>query len=481
MNDQEFPWERDLLSLIYQPTSAEVAATRAPVPFIWEGRIPAGRVSIFSGAGGSGKSSLLVGLVLARACGARFLGKATRGGTTLVISAEDTVIDYMRKIDAWREVYRKIDPVAVARHLKILPLVGEDYRLVSGRYGGTRVEIERVDRLAVAARSLAPRPDLIIVETASRFGAGDENSNESAACLIAACERLASIAEAAVLIVAHVGKTAAREQIVDAYSSRGASAFTDNARSALVLGTISPDRAKRLALTPEEARDLLVLACPKANLAGRSGDIVLERVETAHGLVLRAIDSGGMSDVDAATASAQAARQRRDESGRRLRAVVETLTAAGAAVTTNLLREEHRAATKWIPIRDYQAVIDDAVTDGWLGTVDGPKRGKAIIPGIRTAGSPISPISPIKSDHGLLTSDAQVRSVRSLLEGSDSNDRTRNNTKGLFSPGESDHADQTPDRTPASVNNSPNILAGNSPNIPLAEDAPRGSPDLPWA
>jgi hypothetical protein len=302
-----------------------------------------------------------------------------------VVSAEDTVIDYMRKVDAWRETYPDLDPIAIARNLKILPLVGWDYRLVGGRYGGVRVEIERVDRLAVAVRSLDPRPDLIILETASRFGAGDENSNEAAAALIAACERLADIAQAAVLLVSHVGKSAAKEQYLDAYAARGASAFTDNARSALVLGTLAPDRVKRLALTPDEARNLLLLTCPKANLAGRTADIVLERVETIHGLVLRSFDTGSMSDAEAVTASIVVAKVKHAENGRRLREVIVQLTREGTAVTSNLLRDEHRAATRWIPIRDYSELIEQAVEDGWLEYSVGPKRGRVILPGARTS------------------------------------------------------------------------------------------------
>jgi len=383
----DLPWEQDqeITSFIHQPTVAEVVATRDPVPFIWEARIPAGKVSIFSGAGGSGKSSLLVGFALARACGKRFLGRLTRPGATLVVSAEDTVIDYMRKVDAWRETYPDLDPTAIARNLKILPLVGWDYRLVGGRYGGVRVEIERVDRLAVAVRSLDPRPDLIILETASRFGAGDENSNEAAAALIAACERLADIAQAAVLLVSHVGKSAAKEQYLDAYAARGASAFTDNARSALVLGTLAPDRVKRLALTPDEARNLLLLTCPKPNLAARTADIVLERVETIHGLVLRPFDSGGMSDAEAVTASIAVAKIKHAENGRRLREVIVKLTQEGTVVTASLLRDAHRAATRWIPIRDYSELIEQAVEDKWLEYSIGPKRGRVIIPGPKTA------------------------------------------------------------------------------------------------
>lgn len=383
----DLPWEQEqeIASFIYQPTPAEVVATRDPVEFLWEQRIPAGKVSIFSGAGGSGKSSLLTGFAVARACGKRFLGKLTPQGATLVVSAEDTVIDYMRKVDAWRETYPDLDPVAIARNLKILPLVGWDYRLVGGRYNSVRVEIERVDRLAVACRGLTPRPDLIILETASRFGAGDENSNEAAAALIAACERLADIAQAAVLLVSHTGKGAAREQIIDAYSARGASAFVDNARSALVLGTIAPDRAKRLALTVEEARELLVLACPKANLAGRTNDIVLERVETVHGLVLRPFDGGGMSDSEAVAVGIAAAAAKHVENGRRLREVIAKLTQEGTAVTARLLREEQRAAIRWITYRDIPEIIEQAISDGWLVAAEGSKRGgKVLLPGPRT-------------------------------------------------------------------------------------------------
>jgi hypothetical protein len=461
----DLPFIRDFVSLIHQPSPEEILATREPIPFILDRRIPCGKVAIFAGAGGGGKSSILVGLALARATGRKFLGLDTRPGATLVLSAEDNVTDYLRKVDAWREVYPALSPQDIARNLQILPLVGEDFRFVSGRFGNVRVEIERVDQIAIAARAMVPQPDLIIVETASRFGAGDENSNESAAALIAACERLASHTGAAVLIVAHVGKTAARESTIDAYSARGASAFVDNARAALVLGTISQDRAKRLGLTAEEAENLLVLATPKSNFAPRAGDLVLERIETPHGLVLRPYEGGGMSLEEATRASIRQSQERRASNGQRLRTVVENLTASGVMVSFAKLRDDHRAAVAFISIRDLKETIEHAISDGYLTAAQGPKRGQILLPGsMREVGSVGSSRIVVGSDPSVTDDSSRITDV--LSTGSARFDPTRNDPNGGPNRIKSDHG----------VPNG----AGNSPNIPPAEIPPNISESPPW-
>lgn len=394
MADDGIPFRQPLADRLHRPTAEEIQHTRAPIAFLWDRRIPAGKVTILAGAGGTGKSSFLVGLALARATGHPFLGVPTIPGATLFLSAEDSMTDYLRKVDAWRSLYPTLDAEKISRNVSIWEFIGEDFRIVSSRFGEVTANAARVDEIVVGVLSLDPRPDLIVIETASRFGAGDENANGAAAALIAACERLSEMTSAAILLMTHVGKAAARTATVDAYAPRGASALTDNARSVLVLSDIprGTDSAARAAqerilgrhLDPGE--DLLVLAAGKSNFAPRAGHVIVERIATPYGLTMKSIGgSRGASSQSAeefkATISRVAAdaRTARQLQGERLRAIVVELSAAGEVVTARRLREVW-ADKVGIPVKRILEAADDAVRDGFLLETVGARGMKILTP-----------------------------------------------------------------------------------------------------
>src|SRR5258707_11198709 len=84
--------------------------------------------------------------------------------------------------------------------------------------------------------------DIVAMDTLSRFSGASENDNVAGAVFISACEAIAKRTGAAVVVLAHTGKQVAREGIVDQYVSRGASSFSDNARSVMVLA--APSKAQ---------------------------------------------------------------------------------------------------------------------------------------------------------------------------------------------------------------------------------------------
>lgn len=400
----EIPFRPDLSSRLTRPTADALTHPRAPIGFLWDRRIPEGKVTVLAGAGGTGKSSFLVGLAVARACGHQFLGVPTKPGATCFLSAEDNLTDYLRKWDAWKSVYPNLDANKVAENLSIWEFVGEDFRLVATRYGEVTADVGRIDDVAQGINSLNPRPDLIVIETASRFGAGDENANGAAAALVSACERLAAVTNAAILLMTHVGKTAARSATVDAYAPRGASALTDNARSVLVLSDIPKetdgDGAKKaqmrlLGRPLEPGEDFLVLAAGKSNFARRAAHIIVERVETPHGLVLRGIAGGNMAHrseedvVQAAKKAAGEVKAQRKATGLRLRTVIATLTHDGAKVTLTALKEKHRALLG-LPIREIPTAVEEAITDGYLRMEDSLTKGggKIIFPNFTNGANP---------------------------------------------------------------------------------------------
>jgi len=386
----------------------------------------------------------VVGLALARATGHPFLGVPTKPGATLVLSAEDSMTDYLRKVDAWRTLYPNLDADAVARNVSIWEFVGEDFRIVGNRFGEVTANASRVDEIVMGVLSLDPRPDLIVIETASRFGAGDENANGAAAALVAACERLAEMTGAAILLLTHVGKAAARSATVDAYAPRGASALTDNARSVLILSDIpkGKDAASRqsqeriLGRPLDDGEDLLVLAAGKSNFAPRAGHVVMERIATPFGLCMKSIGgSRGPSAQSEAEFKATVARvaveakSTRLTTGAHLREVVAALATEGHTVTAKKLKDQWATQTG-LPARQIGEAVEDAITDGFLEETKSG-RGKACLSAKFDNSTPETPSHPGQS--------GTIRDSTPPMPGPSSG------TEGSYVYGE---AKVVPDRTP---------------------------------
>lgn len=379
-------------------TVEELAAGFPPVHFVWSRRIPLGKVTVFAGAGAAGKSSILTGLAIARGYGAAtFLGHPIMPGSTLFVSGEDVETDYWRRSTAWLsqvpEQHRDRVRQAVARNMKVMNLVGRDYKLVQGHYEYV-VNEAAANGIALAAKSLNPVPSLIVVETVSRFGGDESNSAHSA--LVMACEGIAERTGAAVVLVSHRGKANVREQIDDAYSARGGSALIDNARSAIVLGHMPRDVKRQIELIGRpaagEEKDLLILTAPKVNFCAMPGPIFLRRVSTPDGMVLKPYEPPAHVPEDTG----------RKLQGAQLRAAIVAIP--GCKATARQIRNIIRTAPGVMPAvteRGLQAALSAAVADGYLGLSTQNQRGAAAyVPGpLGAAGVDVfRDTPPVKAD-----------------------------------------------------------------------------------
>ena len=361
----------ELPGQIYFPSVEELAEPRKPITWVWANRIPLKKVTVLAGAGGTGKSTLLVGLMVARATRRSFLGVATLPGMSAFVSAEDEVPDYLRRFDAWRSVTPTLDLDAVSKSFGILPLLGTDTRIVRAKFGTYEVAYEVVDDLI--AKATVKGVTMIVLETASRFGAGE--SNEASAALVSACERLAKGTGAAVVIVTHSGKDAARNRRQDQYAARGGSALVDNARSALVLTSPFEKKEKKKYPTDveeeedEEKEDdnRLILTARKVNDSAPVPDIMIEKVSTPYGLTLRAFSNVRQSPAELemiAKATAEAERKRNDRWIAIVKQSITNLTKQGIEITQRMLREEYHGTIAEIPRTRVYSVVEMAIAAG---------------------------------------------------------------------------------------------------------------------
>jgi len=251
------------------------------------GLLPAGRVAILTGAGGTGKSHLSLLLAIAVATGEEvgtFRPYAMAGARALVFCGEEDADEMIARLDAacravsWANSWTDDKGNATTsgavhiqrlrercrQNLLLVAGSGTDLRLtVADSSLGYGKDIPPADtqtarhlRTFLRSERAAGRPvSLLVLDTVSRFNGGQENDNGASALFMTTVESFCGKAgdkptdATTVLLVHHSGKN-------EATNSRGASAFTDNSRAhfALVSGDYSdPLQAGLVFLTLEKA------------------------------------------------------------------------------------------------------------------------------------------------------------------------------------------------------------------------------------
>ena len=397
-----------LASRLVSLSPEEVMADPEPKRFIWEHRIPEGDAGVLAGAGAGGKTSLLVGLAVHRAIGMPFLGKPVKQGTTLILSTEDGIQDYRRKLAAWRgHLSFNFNAAAVSRHIRFIDLAGVPFKMIEGRFGEYSPS-GQVAALAQVLRSRVPEADLIVLETVSRLG-GDE-SNPAMSAMVVAAEQLAKATGAAVVLVTHVAKAAARGGVGDAYAPRGGGAITDNGRFTLTLAGLGgvPEKQAEAILgfkpTADELKTLLLLAVPKINSAPSQDPVKLERLAAPPwGITLRLFDEGVRTGEQKEAARAA----ERSDMARRLGELVAHLTSQGFQVTLTSLKDSHRTVLG-LSQRGVEPAVALAIQEGFVAWGDSRKGGRTLVAGPRL---PAPPSSPDPLDHGGTAGGAMDKDV----------------------------------------------------------------------
>jgi RecA-family ATPase len=312
-------------------TTEELLKDPPPQEFIWKPRIPSGQVSILSGPGGSNKTTLITAVAVCRALGLTFLdGTVPKEGVTVILSTEDRLEDYRRKLASLRlEMGSNFKADLVAKRVHLVDLAGESIRMVKSEFGQYHPTV-LPDALADVVHEKATRADLIVLETVSRLAGGAE-TNESLSILVESAQRLCKLTGAAVVLVHHVSQDAGRRGVAGQYVARGGSALGDNARSSMVLTRLTEENAKQYApgsdLSDSGMERLLVFSHPKCNGAKAATALLLERWDNEHGPVLR------LADLSTRRAESDA------EKIENLRELADRLTAQGVIVTARILRD----------------------------------------------------------------------------------------------------------------------------------------------
>lgn len=255
-----------------------LGAPPPPRRWVLENFLPLGIVGAVVAPGGSSKSQLLMQLAYSVATGVPLAGhwQVGEAGTVLMLCAEDADEEIHRRVHRMHNQQTLPTNAAARQQLVdrflIRSVVGDDVLLTEAGSTNEVKQTEVLERLVLTAKQ-ATNLKLIIIDPASRFRGGDENSNADATRFVQALELLSKETGATVLIAHHAHKGAYSGGEATQNASRGASALVDGIRWML---TLQPPKGQSKGV-PASERRLVEAAVVKTNYTAMPAPVLLRR------------------------------------------------------------------------------------------------------------------------------------------------------------------------------------------------------------
>jgi hypothetical protein len=248
-------------------------------------------VSLLIGAGGNGKTTLMLYEAICIAGGSELLygRRILKSGPVIIVTAEDSREHIAARL---RELI--FDNGLLSKQKEIL----ENIHVVD--VGGLNRRLTAIEGdLIVPAHDLDPfcaslgrrKPVLVIFDPAVSFGVGESRVNDSEQGLINAARRIRNSVGCCVRFIHHTGKQNARDGKVDQYAGRGGSAFADGARMVHVLTRLNnKDWFKATGQTLRDDESGLRLVFAKLSFAPQQQDIYIRRKRYTFTVVEKAFE-----------------------------------------------------------------------------------------------------------------------------------------------------------------------------------------------
>lgn len=253
------------------------AAPKSPRATLWGDMLFPGKYSILAGPGGTSKTMLAVGLGVQVCLGQPWSDEPVTRGAALLVLGEEDADEVHRRVNAVLAPFNANEQDEVRRLMRVIPAAGKDMRLVH-LLQNNPVQSPMATNLIGLCRGLSEQAEtavrLIVLDHARLVGAGDSNDASHVTELTRVLTYIAQETGAAVLLIGHSPKSVHGKTDGELSQSDivGSGAFVDNARSALLMTTLSDAECKKFGIQPNVRLHFARLQVVKNNY-GRTGTL----------------------------------------------------------------------------------------------------------------------------------------------------------------------------------------------------------------
>jgi hypothetical protein len=283
---QAAPLDGPLFDLSEARVSKILTSPPPPRRWLLKDFLLVGKVGAVVAPGGTGKSQLLLQLGASVASGLPFLGflEVMEPGGVLMLMAEDDNEEIHHRLHHIHTVLASRHPddlkltARITENLFIRSMVGESNLMTSTGSNGGVSSTGYAERVVLTAKDI-PNLKLVVVDPASRFRGGVENSAEDVTRFIEELEYVRKHTGATVIVAHHTNKGSLNATEANQNAARGSSAFSDGVRWQMNLALLTQKQANELGIAEERRRFYLAANTVKNNYAPPSEGILLQRGE----------------------------------------------------------------------------------------------------------------------------------------------------------------------------------------------------------
>jgi RecA-family ATPase len=168
-------------------------------------RIPLRQVTLFSGEGAAGKSTVQLHLSAAHPLARDWLGTMPTPGPAIFVDAEDDIDEIHRRLAAITRHYEVTFSDLINGGLHLISLAGDDAVLATATKSGKVQPTPRYQQLLEAAGDIKPK--MIGIASSANVFAGEENSRPQVQQFIGLLTKIAIVANGAVQLISHPSLT----------------------------------------------------------------------------------------------------------------------------------------------------------------------------------------------------------------------------------------------------------------------------------
>jgi RecA-family ATPase len=246
--------------------------------------LPLGKVGALVARGGTGKSQFLLQMAISVATGVKLAGRWEIGepGAAMVLFSEDDDEEIHRRVRTCADFMAgdTRDQAKFFQDLKdnlfIKSMVAQPNLMTAKLKSGEVVATDYVSRLLLTLRGV-PELKLVIIDPASRFRGGEENSAGDVTRFVEELEKIPRAVGATLLVAHHVRKSSSSSADQAQDAARGSSALSDGVRWQMNITSFDASRGSKYAIPSGQHRNYLTVDITKNNYAAPQEEVILKR------------------------------------------------------------------------------------------------------------------------------------------------------------------------------------------------------------